>query len=80
MIYSLMHADVVAALRFNAVALVALGFVIIAYVLWTYGRIVGRTMLSWQHHRWAAPVTLAVVLLWFVLRILPFAPFTALRV
>ena len=80
MIYSLLHADVVAALRFNALAVVALGFVIVAYVLWTYGRVVGRTIVSWQHHRWAAPVTLAGVVLWFILRILPFAPFTALRV
>lgn len=80
MIYSLLHGDVLGALRFNAVAVVALGFVLVAYVLWTYGRIVGRVIVSWQHHRWAAQVTLAVVLVWFVLRILPFAPFTALRV
>ncbi len=80
MIYSLLHGDVLSALRFNAVAVVALGFVIVAYALWTYGRIADRQVVSWQHHRWAAPVTLAVVLAWFVLRILPFAPFTALRV
>lgn len=79
-IYSLLHGDVLSALHFNALAVVALGFVIVAYVLWTYGRVVDRTIVSWQHHRWAAPVTLAVVLLWFVLRILPFSPFTALRV
>ncbi|PRC59149.1 hypothetical protein C6A85_24905, partial [Mycobacterium sp. ITM-2017-0098] len=63
-----------------AVAVVALGFVLVAYALWTYGRLVDRPIFSWQHHRWAAQVTLAVVLVWFVLRILPFAPFTALRV
>jgi Protein of unknown function (DUF2752) len=80
MIYSLLHADVVSAIRYNALAVVALAFVVVAYALWTYGRIVGRTIVSWQHHRWAAPVTLAVVLVWFVLRILPFAPFTALQV
>lgn len=80
MIYSLLHADVGAAIRFNAVAVVALGFVVVAYALWTYGRIVGRTIVSWQHHRWAASVTLTIVLVWFVLRIVPFAPFTALRV
>ena len=80
MIYSVLHGDIVSAVRFNALAVVALGFVIVAYALWTYGRIVDRKVLSWQHHRWAAPVTLAVVVVWFVLRILPFEPFTALRV
>jgi hypothetical protein len=80
MVYALLHADVVAALRYNALAVAALGFIIVAFALWTYGRIVGRTIVSWQHHRWAAPVTLGVVVLWFVLRILPFEPFTALQV
>ncbi|QZT61832.1 DUF2752 domain-containing protein [Mycolicibacterium austroafricanum] len=80
MIYSLLHGDVLAAVRFNALAVVALGFLIVAFAAWTYGRIVDRRMISWQHHKWAAPVTLAVVAVWFVLRILPFAPFIALRV
>lgn len=80
MIYSLLHGDVVSAVRFNALAVVALGFMIVAYAMWVYGRICGRTVLSWQHHRWAAPVTLTVVIIWFVARALPFAPFTALRV
>jgi uncharacterized membrane protein len=80
MIYSLLHGDVLAAIRFNALAVVALGFLVVAFAAWTYGRIVDRRMVSWQHHKWAAPVTLAVVVVWFVLRILPFAPFTALRV
>ncbi len=80
MIYSLMHGDFLAALRFNAVAVVALGLLVIAFAAWTYGRIVDRKIGSWQHHRWAASVTLAVVAIWFVLRILPFEPFTALQV
>ncbi|BBY75767.1 membrane protein [Mycolicibacterium parafortuitum] len=80
MIYSLLHGDVAAALRFNAVGLVALGLLLVAYALWTYGRAVDRTVVSWQQHRWAAWVTLAVVAVWFVVRILPFEPFTSLRV
>lgn len=80
MIYSLLHGDVLAAVRFNALAVLALGFLVVAFAVWTYGRIVDRRIMSWQHRRWAAPVTLAVVAVWFVLRILPFAPFTALRV
>ena len=80
MIYSLLHGDLLAAVRFNAVALVALGFLAVAYGTWTYGRVTGRQIIGWQHHRWAAPITLVVVGVWFVARNLPFAPFTALYV
>jgi hypothetical protein len=80
MIYSLLHADFASALRFNALAVVALAFLLIAFAVWTYGRVVGRKFCGWQHHRWAAAVTLVVVALWFVVRNLPFEPFTALRV
>ncbi|ADT98108.1 MULTISPECIES: DUF2752 domain-containing protein [Mycolicibacterium] len=80
MIYSLLHGDVLAAARFNAVALVGLALLIAAFAIWTYGRAVDREIVSWQHHRWAGAVTLAVVGVWFVVRILPFEPFTQLRV
>lgn len=80
MIYSLLHGDVLAAIRFNAFALVALGFLAVAYGTWTYARVSGRQIGGWQHYRWAPQITLAVVAVWFVVRILPFAPFTALRV
>ena len=79
-IYSLLHGDVMSAVRFNALAIVALGFLLVAFAMWTYSRIVDRHISSWQHHRLAASVTLGVVVVWFVLRILPFEPFTALRV
>lgn len=79
-IYSLLHGDVLSAVRFNALAVVALGFLLAAFAMWTYGRIADRKINSWQHHRWAASVTLGVVVVWFVLRVLPFEPFTALRV
>ena len=80
MIYSLLHFDLLSAVRFNALAVVALGFLIVAFVVWTYGSVVGRKISGWQHHRWAATVTMVLVALWFVVRNLPFAPFTALRV
>jgi uncharacterized protein DUF2752 len=80
MIYSLLHFDFLAALQFNALGLVALAFLFIAFGVWTYGRVAGRKIASWQHHRWAATVTMVLVVLWFVVRNLPFAPFTALRV
>ncbi|MGE0217097.1 DUF2752 domain-containing protein [Mycolicibacterium sp.] len=80
MIYSLLHADLASAVRFNALAVVALGFLTVAYLRWCYGRITRRPAVGWQHHRWAATVTLVAVSIWFVARNLPFEPFTALRV
>ena len=80
MIYSLLHGDVVAAARFNALGLVALGFSVVAYATWTNGRVVGHQIVGWQHHRWAASVTLVLVSTWFVVRNIPVAPFTSLRV
>jgi hypothetical protein len=80
MIYSLMHFDLLAAVRFNALAVVAVALLFVAYVVWTYGRVVGRKVASWQNHRWAAVVTMVLVTVWFVVRNLPFAPFTSLRV
>jgi hypothetical protein len=80
MIYSLLHFDFLAAVRFNALALVAVAFLFVAYGMWTYGRVIGRKVGGWQNHRWAAVVTMMLVTVWFVVRNLPFAPFTSLRV
>lgn len=80
MLYSLMHGDVLAAARFNAVALVAMVLLVWAYFAWTYGRLRGRRISSWQHQRWAPMITLSVVLVWFVVRNIPLAPFSGLYV
>jgi hypothetical protein len=80
MIYSLLHLDVTAALRYNAVGMVAVLLLVWAYAAWTYGRVAGRRVLSWQHMRWSAPAALAVTLAWFVVRNLGFGPFPALYV
>ncbi|MHA7649668.1 DUF2752 domain-containing protein [Mycobacterium sp. ML4] len=80
MLYSLMHGDVLAAARFNALGLVAAVLLVCAFAAWTYGRWTGRRIRGWQHNRWAATVTLALVVVWFVVRNLPFAPFNALYV
>ncbi len=80
MLYSLLHGDLVAAARFNALGLAALVLLVWAYLAWTYGHVVGRRIRGWQHHRRSAAVTLALVTVWFVVRNIPFAPFTALRV
>jgi hypothetical protein len=68
------------AVRFNALALVAVAFLAVAFLVWTYGQVVGRKVAGWQHHRWAAAVTMVAVTVWFVVRNLTFEPFTALRV
>ncbi|WP_406817290.1 DUF2752 domain-containing protein [Mycobacterium sp. M23085] len=80
MLYSLLHGNLLAAARFNALGLAAVVLLVWAYVSWTYGRLVGRRIRSWQHRRWAAAVTLSLVLAWFVMRNIPVAPFTALHV
>lgn len=80
MLYSLMHGNVMAAARFNALGLAAVVLLVWAYLAWTYGRVVGRRVRSWQHGRWAAVVTLTLVAAWFVVRNIPFAPFNALYV
>jgi Protein of unknown function (DUF2752) len=80
MLYSLMHGDLLAAARFNALALAALVLLVWAYLAWTYGRVTGRRIRSWQHHRWSAAATLSLVVAWFVVRNIPVAPFNALYV
>ncbi|MGX9790120.1 DUF2752 domain-containing protein [Mycobacterium sp. MMS18-G62] len=80
MIYSLLHLDFTAAVRYNAVGMVAVLLLVWAFAAWTYGRVAGRQVLSWQHLRWSAPTALAVTLAWFVVRNLGFGPFSALYV
>jgi hypothetical protein len=80
MVYSLMHGNLLAAARFNALGLAAVVLLAWTYFSWTYGRLVGRRIRSWQHGRWAAIVTLSLVLAWFVVRNIPVAPFSALHV
>ena len=80
MISCLLHGDVLGAMRFNALGMVAILFLLWAFGAWTYGRVVGRRIGSWQHHRWAAMVALVLTVAWFVVRNLPFAPFAALYV
>lgn len=80
MLYSLMHGDVAAAARFNALGLVAVVLLVWAYFAWTSARVGGRRLRSWQHQRWAPLITMALVLAWFVVRNIPVAPFTALYV
>jgi len=57
----------------------------VAMMVWAFGAWVaeltlGRKVRSWQHIRWLPRVALPVVLVWFVVRNLPWAPFQALYV
>jgi Protein of unknown function (DUF2752) len=80
MLYSLLHGDLYAAVRFNALGLIAVVLLVWAYGAWTYGRLTGRRVGSWQHHGWSAPVALVLALAWFIVRNLGFGPFPALYV
>ena len=80
MIYSLLHGNLSAAAHYNAVALVALPLLALAWATWTRGRWLGRPVRSWQHWRWTPIVTLVIAGVWFVVRNIPVEPFTSLRV
>ncbi|WP_199435101.1 DUF2752 domain-containing protein [Qaidamihabitans albus] len=80
MLYSLLHGDLPAALRYNAVTVVVLGLLAWSFAAWTTGRWRGRWVRSWLHWRWTPAVAGVVLAVWFVVRNLPFAPFTALYV
>jgi hypothetical protein len=76
MAYSLLHGNVSAAVHYNAVALVFVALFAWSAVAWTVGRLRGRQVRSWLHWRWTPLVTGVVFTAWFVLRNLPFPPFS----
>nr|WP_246382135.1 DUF2752 domain-containing protein [Prauserella isguenensis] len=80
MLYTLLQGDVGAAVRYNAVALVASGLLLWSLVAWTAGRWRGRRVRSWQDLRFAPVAAGAVVAAWFVVRNIPVSPFSALAV
>lgn len=80
MLQTLCQGDVFAALRFNALGLVAVAALAVSFVAWTIGRILNRPLRQWYELRHAPSGTLALVLTWFVIRNIPYAPFTALHV
>lgn len=79
-VYSVLHGDVPAALRYNAFALVLL-----FAGLWVVGARVRGThtgrpdLYRAQLHR-LLPVLYAAAVVWFVVRLLPFAPFSVLHI
>ncbi|WP_081880547.1 DUF2752 domain-containing protein [Prescottella defluvii] len=79
MLYALLHLDVAGALRYNAVGVVAVVLLIVAFGVWTWGRLRGRRVLQARYLRQVPAIVLAVAALWFVVRNLPIPPFTGLR-
>lgn len=80
MLYSLVHLDIPAAVQFNALGVVATVGLLAMFGVWTVSRIRGIPMPRWERYRWAPHIVLAVVAVWFVVRNIPVAPFTALRI
>lgn len=80
MVWALLHGDVPGALRWNAFGVAALVLLVWTYAVWVLARVPARRLPRWQDWRWAPLVTLAVVVGWFVVRLLPMEPFGSLRV
>ncbi|MGW5286597.1 DUF2752 domain-containing protein [Rhodococcus pyridinivorans] len=80
MLYSLVHLDVPAALHYNALGLVALAVLTVSFGLWTWSRAQGTPMPRWTRYRWPPHLVLILTAMWFVVRNIPVAPFTALRI
>ncbi|MGW5052321.1 DUF2752 domain-containing protein [Actinokineospora sp. NPDC004072] len=80
MLYSLLHGDIGAALRYNAVSFVFLGLFAWAAVAWTVSRVRGRHVRSWLHWKYTPHVVIPLLIVWFVVRNLPMQPFAALSV
>ncbi|QXF83811.1 DUF2752 domain-containing protein [Rhodococcus pyridinivorans] len=80
MLYSLVHLDVPAALHYNALGLVALAVLTVSFGLWTWSRARGTPMPRWTRYRWPPHLVLVLTAMWFVVRNIPVAPFTALRI
>lgn len=79
-LYSLLHGDLPAALHYNAFGVVAVVLLLIAFATYTIGLWRGRPVRSWQNWRYTPMVALVATVIWFVIRNLPFAPFSALKV
>lgn len=81
MLYALLHFDVPGALRYNAVGVVAAVVLVAVYAAWTLQSARGqRTANRRRVVRWVPVGVVSTLAVWFVIRNLPFEPFTGLRV
>lgn len=79
MIYSLLHLDIVSAIQFNAVGVVAVGLLMWSWFAWLM-RTVGKRMPVWTDKSGVAKWVLVIVIAWTIIRLLPFEPFRSLQV
>lgn len=79
MLYSLTTFDLTGALRYNAVALVTVLALVWSWFAW-FGRTLGKNLPDWMTWKWLPHTITIVLVVWFIVRLLPFAPFTALAV
>lgn len=79
MVYSLLHLDVISAIQFNAVGVVAVGLLVWSWFGWLMGT-VGKRIPVWTDKSGAGLWVLGVVIAWTIIRILPFEPFKSLQV
>ncbi|HKS46014.1 MAG TPA: DUF2752 domain-containing protein [Amycolatopsis sp.] len=77
---SLLRGDLPAALHYNAVAFAFLLLCGWSVAMWAIGRRRGKQVRSWQHWRRTPAAAGVVFVAWFVVRNLPFPPFSALHV
>ncbi|WP_370512245.1 DUF2752 domain-containing protein [Skermania sp. ID1734] len=80
MVYALCHGDVTGAVRYNALGLVAFIALAATFVQWTIGLMSGRSTRYWHQTDLAPKITLIAVIVWFVVRNIPWGPFRELRV
>ena len=69
-LHALGHGDLLTALARNPFAVLALGYGVVAWLLWTRRRWLGASR-RWVAPRWTFPVVLGLVLVFGVLRNLP---------
>lgn len=79
MVYSLTHLDITGAIRYNAVTLVLALLLVWWWVVWL-GRTLGTRLPNPFAWRPMPKVIIGVLVVWGIIRLLPFEPFTALRV
>lgn len=79
-IYSLMHGDVLGALHYNALGVVAVVLLAYAFVVYCVRVWSGKRLPTWQRWRYAPMVIGILVVVWFVIRNIPVQPFWSLHV
>lgn len=79
MIYSLCHLNIPAALHYNAVGVVAVVLLAWSWIAW-FAASLGKRIPKWNDWRYSSITVGIVVVVWFVLRLLPWEPFASLQV